>query len=314
MRIFPQELVEGVIDELAIANLSSHPSHPIAPYLLVSRARVTCTWQHCYFNRIYFDGSDQPEKWYGKVAPDPTDVSQHARYLDSFNINTLAGIEEGMEIAECNFLLSPSVVECPAPMNPSLARLKIDESPTTSRITTSILTALPRQLKSFSASDSKYQTTHRRPASVMMGHFYLNLRVSCTSRHWRVEGKGIRITLCKVLFYIVRLNHHRRTLLDRGVRFRVRGDRLHVAEVEVDGPPGEAPEGKEFFKLINETFKEPEFAKLTSLWGPRIPASIYTYRGTGRLVFFGRFTLWGSGCVDRKPLKQCYPVAVKQTG
>jgi len=157
MRTFPQELVDKVIDELADTD-----GDGIAPYSLVSRAWVTRTQQH-HFEWIDLDDLDELEKWRTRIAPNPAGVSRHTRQLVLTNIDTLEGFEahiraftriQDLEIAECDFLLSLSVVECFAPMGSSLAELKISESPTTSHVITSLLAALP-QLKRFMVEDTK---------------------------------------------------------------------------------------------------------------------------------------------------------------
>jgi len=157
MRTFPQELVDMVIDELA-----GHPIHRLSPYSLISRAWVTRTQQY-HFKWIYFGGLDELEMWCRKIAPDPAGVSRHTRQLVLANISTLEGFEahmraftrvEDLEITGCHFLLSPSAVECFAPMGFSLVQLEINKSPTTSHIITSLLAALP-QLKDFITKISK---------------------------------------------------------------------------------------------------------------------------------------------------------------
>jgi len=137
------------------------PNRHIASFSLVSKAWVTRTQKHA-FESIIFDGPAELERWRESFEPDPSGVSRHARYLVLSDISTLGGTEahiraftnvEWMQIrAGCNFLLSPSVVECFAPMG-KLVELAIGASPTTSRIITSLLAAFP-QLERFGIQDS----------------------------------------------------------------------------------------------------------------------------------------------------------------
>ena len=183
MQTLPQELLDTVIDELAnleglkklrglkkleglkklksLESPDNRPTRRIASYSLVSSAWVPRTRKHA-FEFISFYGPEELKKWCKLIEPGPAGVSQHARYLVLSDINTLAGTEthiraftrvEWMQIRWCNFLLSPSVVECFTPMG-SLAELEIGRSPTTSRVITSILAALPR-LERFAIQDSK---------------------------------------------------------------------------------------------------------------------------------------------------------------
>jgi len=118
--------------------------------------------------------------------------------------------------------------------------------------------------------------------------------------------------LRRALLYVVRFSGRGWFLLDRGCRPLVSGGRLRI--IEVDGYSGEAQEGKEFFKSVNKTFKESEIVPLTSRHRPGISAPAYIQRGTGRLGRFGRFALWRSGCVNRKPFKGRQLVALKRDG
>ena len=160
MRTFSQELVDSIIDELA--DLNDYQACHIAPYSLISRAWVTRTQRQCFEN-ILFNGSEQLEKWRGKIEPDPAGVSRHTRRLGLTNIATLETFEthiraftrvEEVEITECDFILSPSVVECFAPMGSSLVELLIGQRETTSSIITSLLAALPK-LENFTAMEVK---------------------------------------------------------------------------------------------------------------------------------------------------------------
>ena len=160
MRTFPQELVDRIIDELA--DLNDYQTCHIAPYSLISRAWVTHTQRHC-FEHILFDGPEELEKWRRKIEPDPAGVSRHARRLVLTDIATLETFEthirafthvEEAEITECDFILSPSVVEYFTPMGSSLVELLIGEGETTSSIITSLLAALPK-LKKFTALEVK---------------------------------------------------------------------------------------------------------------------------------------------------------------
>lgn len=171
MQALPQELVDMIIDELAnlaslerLKDLESPDDPPtchITSFSLVSRIWVTRTQQHA-FNFISLYGAEELKKWCGSIEPNPAGVSRHAHYLVLSDISTLADTEahicafthvKWMQIRGCDFLLSPSVVECFAPMS-SLVELAIGRSPTTSRVITSLLAALP-QLKYFSIQDSK---------------------------------------------------------------------------------------------------------------------------------------------------------------
>ena len=165
MQALPQELVDMIIDELAntesLKRPDNLPNRHIVPFSLVSKAWVTRTQKHA-FEFIIFDGPAELERWRESFEPDPAGVSRHARYLVFSNISTLGGTEahiraftsvELMQIrAGCNFLLSPSVVECFAPMG-NLVELAIGASPTTSHIITSLLAAFPR-LERFGIQDS----------------------------------------------------------------------------------------------------------------------------------------------------------------
>ena len=97
---------------------------------------------------VNFDRLDDLEKWGRKPAPDTVDVSRYAHTLVIVDTDALEGFEahicastrvEDVEVVECNSLLSPSILECFAPMGPSLIRLKIGDSETTSRTTISPL-------------------------------------------------------------------------------------------------------------------------------------------------------------------------------
>ena len=160
MRTFFQELVDKVIDELAEPD--DYQINYIAPYSLISRAWVARTQKHL-FKLVYFDGPEKLRKWCRKITPDPAGVSRYTYELDFANINTLEGSEvhiraftcvKRLDITECNFLLSPSVVEYFVPMGSSLIRLAISESETTSRTITSLLAGLP-QLGTFTTVEFK---------------------------------------------------------------------------------------------------------------------------------------------------------------
>ena len=80
-----------------------------------------------------------------------TEVLRHTDGLILDHVETLMGIEAHiqsftritwMAIYECNFLSSPSVVKCLAPIGSGLTQLTINESTTTLRAITSVLAAL----------------------------------------------------------------------------------------------------------------------------------------------------------------------------
>ena len=89
-------------------------------------------------------------------------MPQNTHGLVLANVDALEGFEahlraltrvEDVEITECNFLPSPSVVGCLAPMRSNLIRLEIsDSSESTSRTITSLLAGLP-QLRSFATEE-----------------------------------------------------------------------------------------------------------------------------------------------------------------
>ena len=158
MQTLPQELVDRIIDELA--HLKCHQA--IAQYSLISRAWVTRTqWHH--FEQIDFESLEELERWRRNIEPDPAGVSRHVRELVFAYITSLEAFEahiraftrvEDLKFVDCSFALSPSVVDCFAPMGSSLVRLSIFDLETTSGAIASLLAALPG-LKRFKADEVK---------------------------------------------------------------------------------------------------------------------------------------------------------------
>ena len=160
MRIFPQELLDMVIDELVV--LHECEGGYFAPYSLVSRAWLERT-QKYHFRIIRLDGMKALGKWSRNIAPDPAGVSRHTRELVLTYVDTLEGFEahicaftrlKYVEISGCNPFLTPSAAECFASTSSSLARLGIWDLQITSSTITNLLAQFPH-LKFFAARYTK---------------------------------------------------------------------------------------------------------------------------------------------------------------
>ncbi|KAF9648830.1 hypothetical protein BDM02DRAFT_3114851 [Thelephora ganbajun] len=154
MRVFPQELVDLVVDKLAEFPGPFGPFTPhveISDYSTISRQWLTRTQKH-HFEMIQFNGQDDLEKWRTTIEPDPSGVSRHVRRLFWLDLDTLEGFDEHIrafthvkraEFSECElFNLLDDVLPLTL-LGSSLVELEIDMATTTPGVMASLLAALP---------------------------------------------------------------------------------------------------------------------------------------------------------------------------
>jgi len=145
-----QEPVDKIIDKLMYLN--AYQVHFIASHSRIAEAWVRRIQYHV-LRPINFHDLEGLEEWSVEIEPGPAEVHRHTDGLILDQVETLTDIEKHVRsfaritwiaIYECNFLLSPSVVECFTPMDSSLTQLTVNESPATLCVITSVLAALRR--------------------------------------------------------------------------------------------------------------------------------------------------------------------------
>jgi len=148
-RIPPQEPTDMPTGQLVECG---SPYRNISDFSTVSRQWLARTQKH-HFKSIWFTDEDDQEKWRATIEPNPSGVSRYVRELTWVNFGTLGDFDahiraftriEVLVFEGGRVLLSPSVVETCAPMGSSLVSLEVGGTPTTPKIFTSFLAALPR--------------------------------------------------------------------------------------------------------------------------------------------------------------------------
>ena len=153
MCIFPQELIEQIIDGLAEPDPSQPLVKPkIASYSMVSRGWLDRIRKH-NFVRIHLEDQDMMSKWVATIDPNESGVSKYIQTLYLTSIESLEGFKTHIQaltgiknvgISSCPLLKSPGDVRIfTEGLGGTLVDLEIDETRTTPEILVSLLAGLP---------------------------------------------------------------------------------------------------------------------------------------------------------------------------
>lgn len=153
MPIFPQELIDQIIDGLAEPDPSQPLVQPeIARYTTVSRGWLARIRKH-QFVRVHLEGQDMMNKWVVEIDPNKSCVSKHIQTLYLTSIEGLNGFKTHIQaltnvknvgISSCPLLKSPGDVQIfTEGLGGTLVDLEIDGTRTTPEILVSLLAGLP---------------------------------------------------------------------------------------------------------------------------------------------------------------------------